>query len=82
MRTMKHEGQVVALAASADRKLLLVGGKDRRIVVRAIETGEEVDTIDLTSSTDSVESLAFSPDAKSFVVGTGRGVVLRFDLRR
>ena len=75
------EPGVCALAPSPDGKRLLVGREDGTISLREALGGEELDRIDLASSADVVQSLAFSPDSRSFVVGTRRGVVLRFDIQ-
>jgi WD40 repeat protein len=60
------DGRLVA-AALAQAKILLLDGS----------TGREVDRIDLASSSDRVNKLAFAPD-RSLLAATSRGVVLRF----
>src|SRR5262249_4220036 len=42
--------------------------------------GEALDVIDLATSNDLPQTVAFAPDGRSFYVGTSRGAVLRFEL--
>jgi WD40 repeat protein len=56
------------------------GSLDGTIHLHDGVSGAEVDRIDLASSGDSAESLAFSEDGRTLYVGTSRGVFLEFEL--
>ncbi len=56
---------------------------DRVIRIRSVETGKELaEPIDLEPSADAPSHLATSYDGGTLVVGTQRGVLLRFKIHR
>ncbi|MBI3725913.1 hypothetical protein HY251_18445, partial [bacterium] len=63
---------------SPDGRRILATSADRSVRIFDL-SGETVDRIDLSSGDDAARACAFV-DARSFVVGTERGVVLRFAL--
>ncbi|MBI3725432.1 protein kinase [bacterium] len=75
-----HTDQIYSIAATPDSKLALSASLDQTIRFWDLATGAEVDRLDLTSATDFAVSLAMAPDGRSFIAGTGRGLVLRFSL--
>lgn len=74
------EREVTALAPSPDGRLCAVASADGAVRLWEIESGATVDVIDLAASLDSATTLAFAPDGAALLVGTRRGVVLRFAL--
>lgn len=65
---------------SPDGRLVLLAGHDGTIQLRDVQSQREVGRVDLGSSTDYATALAFGSGGRSFVAGTARGVVLRFEL--
>ncbi len=63
-----HTGHVNALAFSHDSKMLASGGFSNPIIqLWDIETGTKLSKFTLTKSTDSIEALTFSEDAKTLI---------------
>jgi WD40 repeat protein len=78
-----HAGAVFTAAISPDGTKAITGGggADGRVRLWELGSGALLATIDLRSARDYVHSVAFVPDGKSFLVGTFRGPILRFELR-
>ncbi len=70
--------KIRAMAGSPAR--FATGSLDGAIRIHDAVSGAEIDRIDLASSADSAESLAFSDDGRSLYAGTSRGVLLQFEL--
>jgi WD40 repeat protein len=78
-KTLKgHSRNVVAVAFVPDQKHVMTASEDHTIRTFGIESGGEVDSIDLSSSGDHATTLDLSEDGRSLLVGTFRGLVLRF----
>jgi serine/threonine-protein kinase len=75
-----HGEKVACAACSADGQLAVTGGDDGVLVLWDLAAGAALDRIDLASSADRPRSVAFDREKRSFVVGTARGVLLRFDV--
>ncbi len=75
-----HTGPVVALAVSPDGALLLSASGDGTVALWDMAKLAPWDKLSLESSTDQPSSAAFLSE-RSFLVGTARGVILRFDIR-
>ena len=75
-----HNGDVVAALLSTDNKRLITASRDRKIRFFGTESPELIDQIDLGTIMDSPCTLALSKDEKSLLVGTARGIALRFEL--
>jgi WD40 repeat protein len=65
-------------AAFVGPERVVLGGYDGAIRVFSVATGALIDRISLATSTDWSGNLVPLADGKSFLAGTGRGVVLRF----
>jgi WD40 repeat protein len=76
------KSHITSLAASPDGELAASTSDDHAIVLWNLRDRRPIDTIDLSSSADVGLSVAFAPDSGSIVVGTARGVLLRFAVRR
>ncbi len=76
-----HEDDVYAGALSADGALVATTSRDLKVRLWSAPSGELLDTIDISSSFDTPCSAAFEPGGEALLVGTARGVVLRFQLR-
>ncbi|MEZ0227032.1 MAG: hypothetical protein ACAI25_00280, partial [Planctomycetota bacterium] len=77
----RQKEEVFSIAISADAtKVVSGGGNDTRVFLSDLESGAVLDTVDLKSSRDTVHSVAWAPDGRSFLLGTLRGVVLRFEV--
>ncbi len=76
-----HSGRVVAACLSADANMLISISEDRTVRIYSTERDEQIDQIDLGEVSDTPSSVALSKDAKDILVGTTRGVALRFKLR-
>ncbi len=77
-----HKGRVSSVAFCPSGRLLLsAGSEDHTIRLWDVVTGKAVDRIDLATSKDFAYAVACSPNGRSFIAGTDRGVVLHFELR-
>lgn len=76
-----HSGRVVAACLSVDGKMVISISEDRTVRIYSTESDEQIDQIDLGEVSDTPSSVALSKDAKEILVGTTRGVALRFKLR-
>jgi hypothetical protein len=56
-------------------------GRDGLLITWRAGGSAATDQLDLSSAHDRPVSLAQSPDGKTLLVGTHRGVILRFDRR-
>lgn len=74
-----HTSYVAAAAFSFDAKRIVSAGGDQTVRVWDTATGIELGSADLQSSMDLVRSVAVARDG-SVLVGTNRGVILRFKL--
>jgi WD40 repeat protein len=72
---------ILAFAFDARGKRLASSCIDGTVDLRSLPDGALLDTIDLKTSHDFPQPTAFGRDGHSLLVGTARGVVLRFDLR-
>jgi hypothetical protein len=45
-----------------------------------LSNGQLIETLDMTKVDDRPGGVAFAPDGQSLLVGTARGVLLRFEL--
>jgi WD40 repeat protein len=75
-----HTGPVVALAVSPDGALLLSASADGSVALWDLAKLKPWDKLSLESSADQPSSAIFLSE-RSFLVGTQRGVILRFDLK-
>jgi WD40 repeat protein len=76
-----HVGPIVGLAVSRDGARLLTTSIDRQVILLDLVTGRTIDQLDLSSSADHATCAAFTPDGRTVLLGTARGVVLVFDVR-
>ncbi len=84
LRQLGEHGRVVlTVAASPDERLVVATGEDRTIGIYRTGEHEEplFDRIDLASSEDFAVTVAWI-DARRFIVGTVRGVLLLFEVTR
>jgi hypothetical protein len=72
----KHARWPWVLAPSPDAKLVVTGGEDKRLVLWDRAKRVALETVELED--DFPLSAAWAADGKGIVVGTARGVVLRF----
>ena len=79
--TRAQGGEVRAVAFVPGSRLGVAAGGDGSVRILDLSTGREDDRVALGSSGDAASSLALSPDGRTLVVGTARGVVLFFELR-
>jgi WD40 repeat protein len=81
LRTIACGGPVRALAVTPDGRLAASASDDG--VVRLFEpaSGEERDRLDLGPCRDVPWALSLTPDGRGLLVGTARGVVLRYTSR-
>lgn len=73
-----HESWLRAIAVSADGKLIATCGMDKRVRVRAADSGKLIR--DFSGHTDDVFALAFHADNKSVVSGDLQGKIKQWDL--
>jgi WD40 repeat protein len=66
------------VAVSPGGSYALTGSANGKIALWDLGWQQKVDEIDLSSSSDEATEITVLPDGKSFVVGTLRGMVLRF----
>jgi WD40 repeat protein len=73
LRTIKgYKGEIYAVALSPDGKLVVWAGYDSIVKVSDTSSGKEINVLKLTES-DSVRSLAFSPDGNTLAVASAGG---------
>jgi WD40 repeat protein len=77
-RLERHTHELSAVTVRPDGKRAVTAAEDQKIVLWDLETGAPLDQIDLSSAADWATSLALSPDGKTVVAGTARGVVIGF----
>jgi WD40 repeat protein len=78
LRALDVGGETVtAVALSEDSKLGLSATADGKIALWELDTGQKIDGLDLATSHDRAVSALLTRDG--FLLGTARGVVLRFD---
>ncbi len=81
-RDVPSPRSVHLVAVSPDaRRALTTGGWGHPIDLWDLDSAKIVETLDLASSGDVANAAAFSPDTRSLLVGTKRGVILRFELK-
>ncbi len=69
-----QQGEVYAIALSADGKTLASGGQEPKVVIWNPKTGEKAGEV--TGLTGQVMALAFSPDGQTLIAGLDDGSVL------
>jgi WD40 repeat protein len=81
LRALKGHRCIVRSAtfSSDGKRLLSIGGQNEELRLWDGAKSEQTDAIDLTTHNDHAVSAAFSTDGKSFLLGTGRGVIMRYD---
>ena len=73
-----HERAVRCIAVSPDGESVVTGSTDRTIRVLRADTLVEVAEIPLAPALDVPETLAFAASGRELLVGTMRGMILRF----
>jgi WD40 repeat protein len=77
-----HASAVTHASVSPDGKLAISVSNDQTVRLWDLDTAQEVDRLVLETARDYAWGTAFSSDGKFFVVGTARGLALRFALVR
>ncbi len=75
-----HERGVRCIAVSPDGESVVTGSTDRTVRVLRADTLAEVALVPLAPALDVPETLAFAASGRELVVGTTRGMILRFAL--
>lgn len=76
-----HEGRIVAACLTPDACRIISASEDRKVRIFGTECPDLVDQIDLGLVNDRPRSLALSRDGRTLLVGTARGIALRFEIR-
>ncbi|MBX3372992.1 MAG: protein kinase [Phycisphaeraceae bacterium] len=75
-----HRARVSALAFSPGGDRVATGDADGAVLVRSAATGDLLATMHIPGGPTFVHTLAFAPDARTLVAGTGIGTVVAWDL--
>lgn len=75
-----HRARVSALAFSPGGDRVATGDADGAVLVRSTATGELLATMHIPGGPTFVHTLAFAPDARTLVAGTGIGTAIAWDL--
>jgi hypothetical protein len=60
---------------------VISASEDRKVRIFGVDSPDALDQIDFGAVGESPNALALSKDGRSLLVGTSRGVALRFELR-
>lgn len=80
-RYAHHKHVVIAACLSPDGKRIISASADRTIRIFKTDSPEQIDQIDLGAVNDVPNVLNLSQDGRTLLVGTTRGIALRFELR-
>ncbi|MEX0270118.1 WD40 repeat domain-containing protein [Leptolyngbyaceae cyanobacterium UHCC 1019] len=65
---LRHGGQVRIIASSPSGKILLTGGRDRKVKLWQLQTGQEINVFEKNDG--EVTAIVFRPDGRAFVTGS------------
>ncbi len=75
-----HQGRIGVITVSPDGLLAISLGSDATLRIWDCRTGALVDRIDFPPRGDTPSAVLFEPGSRAFLVGTQRGLVLRYVL--
>jgi len=65
---LRHGGQVRVIASSPSGKILLTGGRDRKVKLWQLQTGQEINVFEKNDG--EITAVVFRPDGRAFVTGS------------
>ena len=75
-----HTDQVLSVAFDKDGKRCASGGFDKTIRIWNVETGKEIESLDLGQAGDVAKHAVLTADGSAALTGTANWLVLRFEV--